>query len=42
MVADAGPDSHTSNQVVIDYEVIPIIAARANVHVQRPSAVNLI
>ena len=30
MVADAGPDSHTSNQVVIDHGVIPIIAARAN------------
>lgn len=30
MVADAGPDSHTSNQVVIDHGVIPVIAARAN------------
>jgi hypothetical protein len=30
MVADAGPDSHPSNQVVIDHGVIPIIAARAN------------
>ena len=30
MVADAGPDSHTSNQVVIDHGVIPVIAARTN------------
>ncbi len=30
MVADAGPDSHPSNQVVIDHGVIPVIAARAN------------
>src|SRR5674536_382296 len=30
MVADAGPDSHTSNQVIIDHGVIPIIAARTN------------
>jgi len=30
MVADAGPDSHTSNQVVIDHGVVPVIAARAN------------
>lgn len=30
MIADAGPDSHKSNKVVIDHGVIPIIAARAN------------
>jgi len=30
MVADAGPDSHVSNEVVIDNGVIPVIAARAN------------
>ncbi|HJH30988.1 MAG TPA: hypothetical protein C5S50_02085 [Methanosarcinaceae archaeon] len=30
LIGDAGPDSHKSNEVVIDHEVIPIIAARAN------------
>ena len=30
LIGDAGPDSHKSNKVVIDHEVIPIIAARAN------------
>lgn len=30
LIGDAGPDSHDSNKVVIDYDVIPIIAARAN------------
>jgi len=30
LIADAGPDSHTSNEVVIDKGIIPIIAARAN------------
>jgi len=30
LIGDAGPDSHDSNKVVIDYGVIPIIAARAN------------
>ena len=30
LIGDAGPDSHKSNQVVIDHDVIPIIAARAN------------
>jgi len=29
-IGDAGPDGHDSNKVVLDYEVIPIIAARAN------------
>jgi hypothetical protein len=27
---DAGPDSHPSNEVVIEKGIIPIIAARAN------------
>lgn len=30
LIADAGPDSHPSNEVVIEKEIIPIIAARAN------------
>jgi len=30
LIGDAGPDSHDSNKVVLDYGVIPIIAARAN------------
>jgi hypothetical protein len=30
LIADAGPDSHPSNEVVIDKGIIPIIAARAN------------
>ena len=30
MIGDAGPDSHDSDKVVLDYGVIPIIAARAN------------
>ena len=29
LIGDAGPDSHGSNQVVLDHGVIPIIAARA-------------
>ena len=30
LIADAGPDSHPSNEVVIEKGIIPIIAARAN------------
>jgi len=30
LIADAGPDSHPSNKVVIENGIIPIIAARAN------------
>jgi len=30
LIGDAGPDSHESNKVVLNYGVIPIIAARAN------------
>lgn len=30
MIADAGPDSHPSNETVIEKGVVPIIAARAN------------
>lgn len=30
LLCDAGPDSHGSNKLVIDYEIIPIIAARSN------------
>jgi len=30
VIADAGPDSHLSNETVIENGVIPIIAARAN------------
>ena len=41
MVADAGPDSHTSNQVVIDHGVIPIIAARTKCP-QRNNLCNLL
>ena len=31
MVADAGPDSYVSNQVVIDHGVIPVIAEELTV-----------
>jgi len=30
LIADAGPDSHPSNEIVIEKGIIPIIAARAN------------
>jgi Transposase DDE domain len=30
LIADAGPDSHPSNEVVIEKGIVPIIAARAN------------
>lgn len=30
LIGDAGPDGHDSNKVVLNYGVIPIIAARAN------------
>jgi hypothetical protein len=30
LIADAGPDSHLSNELVIEKGIIPIIAARAN------------
>jgi hypothetical protein len=30
LIADAGPDSHPSNEVVIQKGIVPIIAARAN------------
>ncbi|HWQ73203.1 MAG TPA: transposase [Desulfitobacteriaceae bacterium] len=30
LIADAGPDSHLSNEVVIEKGIFPIIAARAN------------
>ncbi len=30
LIADAGPDSHPSNEVVIEKGIIPVIAARAN------------
>lgn len=30
MITDAGPDSHLSNETVIEKGIIPIIAARAN------------
>jgi len=30
LIADAGPDSHPSNEAVIEKGIIPIIAARAN------------
>ncbi len=30
VIADAGPDSHPSNETVIEKGVIPIIAARVN------------
>ncbi len=30
MLSDAGPDSHESNKLVLEYEIIPVIAARSN------------
>lgn len=30
LIGDAGPDSHGSNKVVKEYEIIPVIAARRN------------
>ncbi len=29
-MSDAGPDSHESNKLVLDYGIIPVIAARSN------------
>jgi hypothetical protein len=30
IISDAGPDSHESNKLVLDYGIIPVIAARSN------------
>ncbi len=30
LISDAGPDSHDSNKLVLEYGIIPIIAARSN------------
>ncbi len=30
MISDAGPDSHDSNELVLNYRIIPVIAARYN------------
>jgi len=30
LLSDAGPDSHDSNKLVLEYGIIPVIAARSN------------